>query len=109
MANIFHTTYLRIAHIPFSGIVLWLAWLTLIGLLFAYMYFISMTVVQVALRQELLLSIRMEEARVTELESQYFAHLDTLRPEALAEYNLVALTPSAYVTIEAGGRLTRLP
>jgi uncharacterized protein YjbK len=73
------------------------------------MYFISMTVVQVAFRQELLLSIRMEEARVTELESQYFARLDTLRPEALLEYDLVALTPSAYVTIEAGGRLTRLP
>ncbi len=109
MANIIQTTYLRIAHIPFSGVILWLEWLTLIGLLFAYMYFISMTVVQVAFRQELLLSIRMEEARVTELESQYFAHLDALRPDALEEFNLVAITPSAYVTIEAGGRLTRLP
>lgn len=108
MVNILRTTYLRIAHIRLTGVVLWLEWLVLIGLLFAYMYFISMTVVQVAFRQELLLSIRMEEARLTELESQYFAHLDTLRPEALTEYDLVALTPSAYVTIEASGRLTRL-
>jgi hypothetical protein len=74
----------------------------------AYMYFITVSVVEAVVRNDLVLEIREAEARVGELESAYFAHLDALTPSMLEGYSLVAVAPTAYVSVDAdGGRLTR--
>jgi hypothetical protein len=91
-----------------ARVVVWLQMtLFTIGLV-AYLYFILLSVIQIVLRQELMVSIQEAETTISELESTYFAYADMLTPQTAEQYGLVAVEPSAYVTVTpTGNRLTR--
>ena len=80
----------------------------LLGAIFVYMYFISMTVLQVALRQELIVAIQEKELKVSQLEAVYFEKINTLSRDSATEIGLVVIEPLAYVSVSPrGGYLTR--
>jgi hypothetical protein len=95
-------------HIRFDKLIVWTECICVAGVFVAYMYFVTVSVAEAVVRSDLALEIRKAEARVSELESAYFAHLDTLTPSMLEGHNLVAVSPTAYVSVDANsGRLTR--
>ncbi len=107
MARTLQNILSTVRHTQVSHVVLWCECAVLAVVFTMYMYFIASSVVQVILRQEIIVKINKQETMVNELEAQYFAHLDELRPEIAGEYGLVAIEPSAYVTVEASDRLGR--
>ncbi len=94
--------------IRFERVLLWLEVAVFFVALFFYVYFILVTIVQIVLRQELLVSIQEAETHVSKLEATYFAQASTISPHMAQEYGLVAIEPSAYVTlVPSGERITR--
>lgn len=80
----------------------------LFGAVAVYMYFISMTVIQVALRQELIVAIQEKQLQVSQLEVVYFEKINTLSRDSATNLGLVAIEPTAYVSVTPkGGYLTR--
>jgi len=109
MTHSFAHTIKNLQHLQAARLLLWMECALLAIACAAYMYFIATSVVQVVLRQELLVEIQEAETRVSGYEATYFARLDALRPETAEKYGLVAISPSAYVTVDSGERLTRRP
>ena len=101
-------TFFILSHIHVERIVVWFECLML-GILFgAYMYFLVGSIVDVVLHKEVLVSIQETESRIGELETAYYTHLDSLTPDMLTDYGLVATTPSAYVVVTSpADRLTK--
>lgn len=94
--------------IRFERLFLWLEVVLFLVALFFYVYFILITIVQIVLRQELLVSIQEAETHVSQLEATYFAQANTISPHMAQEYGLVAIEPSLYVhLIPSGERITR--
>lgn len=95
-------------HIRVESIISWLEWSILLLALVAYIYFIAMSVIQVVLRQELLVSIQEAETRVSTLEATYIVGSSKLSRDTADEYGLVALDSASYVTVASqNDRLTR--
>lgn len=89
-------------------LLLWFQMVLFVAALSAYAYFIMLTVMEVVLRQELILSIQQTETKVSELEAEYFMAASTLTPDMATDYELVTVEPIAYLTVHPeGGRLTR--
>jgi hypothetical protein len=104
------TARIQLGHIPFDRIVFWCEWVLLGAALAAYTYFIVFSVVHVVLRQELTVSIQTEQTHVSDLEGQYLAQQTAISRATADQMGLVALKPSAYVSVGAdSSRLTRRP
>ena len=98
----------QLAHLRYDRLLVWAECVCLLAVAGAYMYFVTFSVVEAVVRSDLAYEIREAEARVSSLESAYFAHLDSLTPSMLEEYSLMAVAPIAYVEVGASdGRLTR--
>ncbi len=96
-----------ILHIRLERLVSWLQWAVMLVALVVYIYFIATTVVQVVLRQELLVSIQNVETNISKLEAVYFESSNKLSKDMASEYGLVAIAPIAYVDVMVENRLTR--
>jgi len=102
-----HNLISHLQRLNLNRLVLWCECTLLAVVAALYMYFIVMSVVQVVLRQELVVAIKEQETVISELEARYFAQLNDLSPETAVEYDLVAVAPYAYVEVEpASDRLT---
>jgi hypothetical protein len=83
-------------------------WSLLFLALAVYIYFIALSVFQVVLRQELMVSIQEAETRVSQLESTYFESANKISQEMATEYGLVAVASPVYLTVSSNvGLLTR--
>lgn len=86
----------------------WLQWSLLVLALLLYIYFIAMSVIQVVLRQELLVSIQEAETRVSKLEALYIEGSSVLSQDTAVELGLVDIPAVSYVTVaSSNNRLTR--
>jgi|GEM_PF-3396255 len=102
------TLYAKLQHVHVERVISWFEWTLFAIALAAYVYFIAMSVVQVVLRQELLVSIQEAETHVSELEAVYFERSGEISRDIAQQYDLVALAPIAYVEVAPEGeRLTR--
>lgn len=86
-------------HLRIEPIISWLEWSLLVIALTCYIYFIAMSVIQVVLRQELLVSLQEAETRVSNLEASYIVVSSKLSPQTADEYGLVALDKPTYVNV----------
>ena len=101
-------TSIKKIHIQVEYIISWLEWFLFVVAIVVYIYFIAMSVVQVVLRQELLVSIQEAETKVSELEATYFEQSNKISKDMATERGLVALTSPQYITVlTEGDRLTR--
>jgi hypothetical protein len=95
-------------HIRYELLISWFEWALFVLAIVLYIYCIAMTVVQVVLRQELVVSIQEAETRVSELEADYFERSNKISREMADEYGLVAVSAPVYITVvPEGDRLTR--
>jgi hypothetical protein len=95
-------------HIRYEALISLIEWTFCVLAFVLYIYFIAMSVVQVVLREELLVSIQDAETRVSELEAQYFERSNKISREMADEYGLVAISEPTYITVvPVGDRLTR--
>lgn len=95
-------------HIRYELLISWFEWVLFVLAIVLYIYFIAMSVVQVVLRQELLVSIQEAETRVSELEADYFERSNKISRDMADEYGLVAVAAPVYITVvPEGDRLTR--
>lgn len=95
-------------HIRYELLISWFEWFLFVLAIVVYIYFIAMSVVQVVLRQELLVSIQEAETRVSELEASYFERSNKISRDMATEYGLVAVSAPQYVTVVTeGDKLTR--
>lgn len=105
-----HIATTKFLHIRFGRAIFWLQWILLSALLALYAYFIVMSVVQVVLRQELLVAIQEAETQVSQLEAEYFEHSNDLSQETALALGFVELSPVAYVHVAPeGDRISRRP
>lgn len=101
-------TVFVLTHIRYDRLIVWFECVALAVLFSMYMYFLVASIIDVVLHKETLVSIQETESSIGQLESQYFARLDTLTPDILPAYGLVAEAPSAYVTVTSpADRLTK--
>jgi len=96
--------------IQYEALILWSEWFLLALAFSIYMYFIATSVIQVVLRQELMVSIQEEKTRVSELEAEYFERSSKITDDMISEYGLVALSDPQYLSVssfESDNKLTR--
>lgn len=95
-------------HIHIDRVLLTVQVVLFLVALVSYGYFISASVVQIVLRQELMVSIQEAETNVSKLEATYFENVNKLSRDTAEQYGLVAIEPTAYVHVApSGDRLTR--
>jgi len=96
-------------HVRIEACISWLEWSLLTLALLLYIYFIAMTVIQVVLRQELLVSVQEAETRVSNLEASYIEGSSVLSQDTATSLGLVEVPTASYVTVAREGhdRLTR--
>jgi hypothetical protein len=83
---------------------------TLFSALGAYGYFIVSSVINVTLRQELMVSIQDTEAKVSELETEYLARTGALNEGNVEDLGLVKLSSVQYTSVaDDATRLSLLP
>lgn len=103
-----HTLSIKNFHVRIELLVSWFEWSLLVLALALYIYFIAASVIQVVLRQELLVSIQEAETRVSTLEATYIVGSSRLSRATAEEYGLVTLETASYVTVtQEHDRLTR--
>ena len=96
----------QLAHLPYTKLIAKADWLVLFLALGAYMYFLATAVVHVVFREELVVDIKEERARIAVLEAEYLSRVADLSESAAHDLGLVAATPIAYVELETATRLT---
>lgn len=90
-------------HIPVTKSLVWLELFLIVACCCLYVYSIVSSVVDVVLREELQVSVREADSRVSELQSTYLARVNTLTEERATEMGLVALSDVAYVDVTTTG------
>jgi hypothetical protein len=109
-APMLHLTLSKFAHIRIERALALVLWCTLFGALCLYGYFIVSSIINVMLRQELMVSIQDAEAQVSKLEAQYLARAEELSNANLQDAGLVAVSEVSYVPITGKDeRLSRRP
>lgn len=104
-----HIVFAKLNHLHLERTLFWIEFVLVCVLMAAYGYCIVRSVINVTLRQELAVSIQEMEARIGTLENTYLERSAALSEGHARTYNLVALTPKAYVHVSTGERLTRRP
>ncbi|HCC05457.1 TPA: hypothetical protein DEP58_04100 [Patescibacteria group bacterium] len=96
-------------HVRIESCISWLEWSLLALALLLYIYFIAMTVIQVVLRQELLVAVQEAETRVSNLEASYIEGSSVLSQDTATSLGLVEVPTASYVTVAHEGHdlLTR--
>jgi hypothetical protein len=85
-----------------------LGWVLLAGTLFAYGYFLVLSITHVVLREELALAVHEEEMRIAKLEAEYLAHVSALSEEHAQEMGLVPVPSAGFVAVHTPAQsLTR--
>ena len=102
------TLSIKNLHVRIESCISWIEWSLLALALLLYIYFIAMSVIQVVLRQELLVSVQEAETRVSNLEASYIEGSSVLSRDTANELGLVDVPTGSYVTVASGNnRLTR--
>ena len=95
-------------HIRFERVLSAVQWFVLCIALGFYAYFIVSSVINVVLRQELLVASEEHRSYISELETTYLALSVELTSDAAKELGLIEIAPIAYVSVEGSAeRLTR--
>ncbi len=90
----------HVTHIEYRNVVFWSIVVLLVGVAGLYMYFISMSVVHIVLRQELSLELAERVARVGTLEARYLDTRESLHEERALELALVPVPKTDYVQLD---------
>ncbi|MBP9759922.1 MAG: hypothetical protein KBD24_00975 [Candidatus Pacebacteria bacterium] len=99
---------IKFEHIHIERLLGILLWTSLALALAVYIYCIVLSVVNVVLRQELVVSVEHEQAHIGDLETTYLARSAELSSSMAEGMGFVALKPIAYVSVGTEHeRLTR--
>jgi hypothetical protein len=104
-----HTAIQKFAHIRTERAIALLLWVWLFAALGVYGYSIVNSIVNVMLRQEMMVSIQNAEAKVSALEADYLARTEKISDKNIAAAGLVKISKVSYVTLTDDDRLSRLP
>lgn len=102
-------TLSKIAHIRTERAIATALWLALFVALGVYGYFIVLSIVNVMLRQEMVVHIQNAEAKVSVLEADYLARTEQISEKNVAAAGLVKIAKVSYVPLANDDRLSRLP
>ncbi len=97
---------LHFEHYDYRKAAFWGIALLLVGAAGLYMYFISMSVVHIVLRQELSIELGERNARISALEASYLDARESLREERATELALVPVPKTDYVQLDAPATVT---
>ncbi len=83
----------------------WTLWFSVIFFIGLYFYFTAVSVVQIVLREELIVEIENTESKISELEALYFSRSNELTLESAQAHGLVALSKQTYIHKSGDGTL----
>ncbi len=94
--------YTKRIHVHAESVVLWVELVLLFVAFVAYGYFIVSSVAHVVIKREMLISKQETESKISKLEAEYFEKTKNISEDIASDYGLVAVAPSAYITISDG-------